>query len=139
MRKQLLVVLAAGALALAVVGTARAQDISLVKVSFPFVVEGTVLPAGSYLVELDSLHGTVELRGQNVAAGAVVLTVPGVSVSSGSRPDVSFKKVENDYFLSEIRLPGLDARDVPLSSGMVAATLARLNAAGDRASNGTQQ
>jgi hypothetical protein len=139
MRKQLFGILAAaGLFSLGILTPVHAQDTSVVTLSFPFVVEGTLLPAGTYQVNLDDLYGTVELRSESGRADAVVLTVPGATVSDEAKPALSFKKVENEYFLSEVRLPGLDAREVPLSPRTITAELAKLNTAADHATHGTQ-
>lgn len=95
--------LAAGLLVFAG-GTANAAVIN-VKVPFPFVVQGTTLPAGQYRVQRDDVNSSVILiqaeRGHN--ASMFVLTTPAAGHDpAGNTPALTFKRYENQYRLADI-------------------------------------
>ena len=82
--------------------TAGAADVE-VKVPFPFVVHGHMLPAGKYLVEREGAD-TVRIRGeQGTKGGAYFLTMPaGGHNPAGNQPSLEFTRGESAYVLSNI-------------------------------------
>ncbi len=141
MKKQIFgIVAVAGILSLAALA-AQAQDATaVVKVPFQFVVNGTVLPAGSYRVVPDLGDPAVlELYGVNGKIGVPIVTDFGGDVPGTEQATFGFRKVGGYYFLSEIRLPGAEDRVVPLTTKSITTQLAKLQLPADRAvSGGTQ-
>jgi hypothetical protein len=76
-----------------------------VKVPFPFLVHGQVLPAGHYHVESDALDPSViYIRGEEgTRAAAVVLTIPAAGHDpAGEKPALMFTRHETQYRLTDI-------------------------------------
>ena len=82
--------------------TAGATDVE-VKVPFPFVVNGHMLPAGKYLVEREGAD-TVRIRGeQGTRGGAYVLGMPASGHNpAGHQPSLEFTRGESAYVLSNV-------------------------------------
>ena len=100
-------VMAAGAILLCSVGTARASmfTVSEVQVPFPFVVNGENFPAGKYTVQRgDTASSVVLIEGEHGNhAAAFVSTIPdGGPNPAGSQPALTFTRHENQYRLSKI-------------------------------------
>jgi hypothetical protein len=79
-------------------------------IPFPFTVSGKVLPAGNYsfVVNNDSRTIAVAGTGQSSAVELVLNRLAaGIHTTSGDA-HVVFDKEGNNYFLSEIWIPGLD-------------------------------
>ena len=88
-------------------GSAQAQTQEvIVKVPFPFLVQGRTLPAGKYVVSRVSEDRTaMVLRGEdaNHKAIAIVLTMPADGHDpAGDKPALTFSRFENGYRLSTI-------------------------------------
>ena len=133
------ILMAAGVISLAFTSSVSAQAPVSVKVPFPFVADGVRLPSGTYGVVTENAGTRVQLvRLDGSAPGVLMLTTSGAAVPADSDAAMSFRKVENEYFLAEIRVPGLDARQVPLSPKTIAAELAKVNAAARARINGTR-
>jgi hypothetical protein len=91
-------------------GTVHAdQDVMKVKVPFPFLVRGEVLPAGEYDIKTDDAGTVVWIRGETRhAPSAVVLTtLADETYSESGHPALIFTRYENQYRLSEIREYGM--------------------------------
>ena len=88
--------LLAAAFVVCIGGSAGAATIE-VQVPFPFLVHGTTLPAGEYLVENDG--AVVLLRGEkgNKAAIFVMTTPAGGHDPAGDKPALSFTRHESQY------------------------------------------
>jgi hypothetical protein len=85
-----------------------AQRSAVVKVDFPFVVNGGDLPAGAYLFQIDKDQVLVRSQagpGQGAMMG--VLTRLGRH-DNDSEPEIVFDKVGGKFLLSEIWLGGED-------------------------------
>jgi hypothetical protein len=132
------VVAVAGILSLGALAYAQ-DETALVKVPFPFVASGTVLPAGNYRVVLDGgdLNMTM-LYNANGNGGIGILSGLSTHVSAKDRATFSFEKVDGYYFLARISVPGFYDRVVPLSMRTMTTEVAKLQAAGDHALGGTQ-
>lgn len=130
MKKILVAVLMAGLVTFAGASIARAQvgDSLLVKVPFPFIVSGKVLPAGSYRITAQSgdpsLLLITSIDGHSAAFADT--QKEGGEVPDGARLHLSFKNFDGHYFLSQVVF-GDALRDVRLSKVMAEQTLVRLN------------
>jgi hypothetical protein len=86
------------------VGIAGAGEVD-VKVPFPFLVHGQLLPAGQYHLENDALDPSIILiRGENgTSASVVVLTMPADGHDpAGEKPALMFARHETQYQLTDI-------------------------------------
>ena len=107
-----------GGLCLAgVSGTAYAgySDVLDVKVPFSFVVNGQTLPAGQYsIIRDDDASAVLILRGEHGNTASAILNTrpPTYESANGNRPALQFKKVENQYQLSNVWTPDGMARSV---------------------------
>jgi hypothetical protein len=87
------------------VASAHAETIMKVRVPFPFVVKGKVLPAGRYEVStLYGVAGVIMLKAQgDVRATAMVFTNPaGGFDPAGGQPALVFKPVEHQETLLQV-------------------------------------
>jgi hypothetical protein len=92
--------------------TALAQTNALrsatMNVDFSFVVAGSVLPAGSYVLEVDQSRVLVRPKsGGGEGAFAGVITRLGRH-DNDADPELVFDKIGGQYHLSELWLPGQD-------------------------------
>jgi hypothetical protein len=87
-------------------GSAQAQEEVIVKVPFPFVVQGRTLPAGKYVVSrVSEDRSALVIRGEdaNRKSIAIVLTMPADGHDpAGDKPALTFSRFENGYWLSTI-------------------------------------
>jgi hypothetical protein len=92
-----------GAALLVASGTARAAETLQVNVPFPFMVGNESFPAGSYMVEEDSLTGpsVLFIRGMHTPQAAFMLTQAASGEGPG-KPALQFVHRENQYQLSRI-------------------------------------
>ena len=117
-------------LSLAGLGRAYAQDVSTVKVPFPFVAGDKLLPAGDYRVAPAPADRSVLLIvSANGAASARVAVDPVGPVSANAKPTFVFRVFGKRYFLAEVSAPEVAAYEVPLTSKEVERVLARLDLA----------
>lgn len=96
-------------------GPALAEDVAIVKVPFPFVVQGRMMPAGNYDVRADDQDPAVlTLVGvKGTKAAAVVATIPEYGRGpAGSHAALTFVRHENEYQLSEVWESADYAREV---------------------------
>jgi hypothetical protein len=88
-------------------GSAQAgQEEVIVKVPFPFVVQGRSLPAGKYVVSrVSEDRSALVIRGEdaNRRSIAIFLTMPADGHDpAGDKPALTFSRFENGYRLSTI-------------------------------------
>jgi len=130
MKKMLFALLVVGVVGFAGPRPASAQDTTLVKVPFDFIVGEHVLPAGSYRIVPDSQDSTLLLiestRGKMAAAFAATGWTPNPNPMD-PQARVQFKNVDGHMFLSQVALPGTDARQLIVTKTEAERTLARLN------------
>jgi hypothetical protein len=91
------------------------SDVLDVKVPFPFMVNGEMMPAGSYVIERDAdMSGALIIRGEHGTTGVAILNTRPDSAPTGTReqPSLEFKRVEGQYQLSHIRMGGEIDRSV---------------------------
>ena len=110
-------ILLAGVVLLAGSTGARAgtEERVVVKIPFPFVVEGRTLPAGQYAVERVELDSSVLLlRGERGnRAFSFVPTAPAVGHDPlGNKPTLSFTRQGNQYRLAGIWESANDGQSV---------------------------
>lgn len=108
----------AGLVLLAGSGTARAsiQDVMVVKVPFPFVVEGRTMPAGQYVVQRDdSMPSVLMLEGEHGnRAFTFVETEPASGRDpAGDKPTLSFAHQGRQYRLMTVWEAGDRGESVP--------------------------
>ena len=83
------------------VSSARAQEMFVVRVPFPFVVHGEQLPAGRYDVTVDG--SVLLIRNADHGAGVFATTFgAGGGDPAGDKPALVFVRHESDYVLSQI-------------------------------------
>jgi hypothetical protein len=73
-------------------------------IPFPFVVSGRTLPAGTYAIERDGdVSGALIIRGEHGnSASAIVNTRPADAASAGSHAALEFRRIDNQYCLSNV-------------------------------------
>ena len=130
MKKILVALLVAVVVAFAGVTVASAQSESaLVKVPFPFIVNGKLLPAGNYrIMPQQSDPALLQIEGIDHKVGAFTNTE---WAGAGEVPDspvhVAFKNVDGHYFLSQVTMPGQDTRLIPITTSEAVRVLTKLN------------
>jgi hypothetical protein len=85
-------------------GTASAAVV-VVKVPFPFVVQGRQFPAGEYRLQRDATDSSVVLiRGEkgNTASMFVLTTPASGQDPAGDQPALTFKRYEKQYRLADV-------------------------------------
>lgn len=83
----------------------KADDTAIVaNIPFDFQVNQTPLLAGTYTVIVASNAVTLQLR--NNSTGKSILVMPPGRDSSASKPQLSFRRYGDHYFLSGISTPG---------------------------------
>lgn len=128
MRKQLLVAVTVGVLALVGSSTAYAQSyVTRVTVPFQFIVGDTVLPAGSYVASnIGEGLGMLSVRSEDGQSAVSVLVNLADTPSPGTNAAFSFAKIGGQCFLSTVTTPGMRAQVIPLPKERVEAVLAKL-------------
>ncbi len=104
-------------LALALGGSVAYADELIVKIQFPFTAAGVSFPAGKYSLETsttEELHG-ITIR--NLDTGTAKFIPFLTRVSERDVPEVVFDKKDDQYFLSEIYLMGVDGFQVAGATG----------------------
>jgi hypothetical protein len=87
-----------------VAANAEIQNDVIVNLPFDFVVSGTTLPAGTYTVSHSTGNGSGLLKLTNRNKGTGVFVLPNASESVPfDNPHMSFQRVGEERFLSEIR------------------------------------
>lgn len=93
------------ALALVAVAAPRAQAEELKAfIPFEFRVDTTTLPAGSY--NINELSGTSTVQLRSIHGGVMVMTSRSAPKGGESRPQLTFVRYGDRYFLHEIRVSG---------------------------------
>ena len=136
MKKQYLTVLFTFICVLGLGLGARAQneDTVVAKVSFDFVINGKVLPAGTYRVSRVNTSGSRELEISSYDARTGVLLIPTVfDDSQAGHAQLNFEHVGNKYFLSAIETP-IGTYDVTVPHSAI--ELARMEKQGTFSSGG---
>jgi hypothetical protein len=132
MKKMLVAVLMLGVVTFAGVSIASAQgDAALVKVAFPFIVSGKLLPAGSYRIAVQQGDPTLLMITSTDRTGTAAFTetewAGAPEVAQRSDVHVSFKAVDGHYFLSQVSMPYQDTRLIRLTKAAAEQVLVKLN------------
>jgi hypothetical protein len=134
MKKVLVALLAAGVVSLFGVSSVRAEDTmdhSIVKVPFSFIVGNKLLPAGTYRIEAESDAPTtlvIQSTGRTSATAFAETDWAGDQPSfTSQKVRVQFKNYDGRYFLSQVVMPGEDARVIPLTERSAEHSLTALN------------
>jgi hypothetical protein len=79
-------------------------------IPFPFAVSGKVLPAGNYTFVVDNNSRTIAVTGtgQGSAVEMVLNRLAAGIHTTSSDAHIIFDRVGDNYFLSEMWIPGLD-------------------------------
>lgn len=87
-----------------------AQDVAVVNIGFPFIVNGKTLPAGQYELKVNSDQTVFQLTAEPKDTGEFVSIITRLAAPEPPSNDtrVTFDKVGDKYYLSEIWLPGED-------------------------------
>jgi hypothetical protein len=95
------------------VSSARAQEMIVVRVPFPFVVHGDELPAGRYDVTID--NSILSIRDADHARSGVFAVTFGVGGGdpAGDKPALVFVRHENKYVLAQVWESGDEGRALP--------------------------
>jgi hypothetical protein len=102
-----------------VAANAEMQNDVIVNLPFDFVVSGTTLPAGAYTVSHSTGNGSGLLKLTNRDKGTGVFVLPNVSESASfDNPHMSFERVGDERFLSEIRTASVTYY-IPLSHSRI--------------------
>jgi hypothetical protein len=94
------------------VGSARAQEVVVAKIPFPFVVNGEQLPAGQYQIT-DNGEGVLAIRGTDKNSSMFAIApLAGGHDPAGHAPALVFTRHENVYRLSEVWESGDEGREL---------------------------
>jgi hypothetical protein len=93
---------------------AQGKRLLILKAPFSFTVEQKKMPAGSYQILVE--HGWLQIRSDDNKTAAVVLTLPVAGKAPESVGHVVFNHYGDQYFLSEVWLPGMGAGRQTLES-----------------------
>jgi hypothetical protein len=96
-------------LTMTITATSYGQGGVRVNIPIAFNVSGKVLPAGDYVFSPTADDRSVRVAGEKDSAVALVLTrlAAGIHTTPGDS-HIVFDKIGEDYFLSEIWIPGRD-------------------------------
>src|ERR1700730_5691242 len=78
---------------------------AIANVPFAFHVKDTNLPAGKYIVKAVNGAGVIQIADAQTGHSMMVLTQSRDGRNNDS-PRLTFQRYGNDYFLSQVRLPG---------------------------------
>jgi hypothetical protein len=109
--------------------SARADDQTVTaKVPFDFVVGGSRMPAGTYVITtVGDNGGMVAIAGENTRKAIYTLTIPLAANDQSAPPQLAFEKVDGQYVLTHITLEGTDGHRTavaPVADKRAAAVLA---------------
>ncbi len=131
MKKILVAVLVAGLMSIAGASLAGAQSspAALVKVPFQFIVNGKVLPAGTYrITSQEGAPSLLMVTGTDrKAPAAFVETESAGDTDAGAPVHVAFKNVDGQFFLSKITMPSGEIKQIPINKVEAERVLVRLN------------
>lgn len=103
MRSAILKSAMVGAVLLIASGTARASELVVVNVPFPFLVNNEMFPAGHYTIEDDDVAGpsVLFIRGMHTPEAAFVLT-RAASGHGPKKPALQFERHDDHYRLASV-------------------------------------
>lgn len=77
-------------------------------IPFSFMAGGKTLPAGEYQFAEGSLGKEMAIRGENLKADVFAPVITRLGERPGDEAEVVFDKVGDNYYLSELHVPGMD-------------------------------
>ena len=107
MRKSVLATLAVVLLS-PILGLSQVSPRALAEIPFEFHAGTNVLPAGSYEFKPDVAGSVVRVVNTKSSETIMVPIVTRLSQRPGNEALVVFDRADNQYFLSEIHIPGMD-------------------------------
>ncbi len=113
MRKPLISVSIVAMLALAVWGSLAYADTMTANIQFPFKAAGNNLPAGKYQIETALVSDELTIRNVTTGKVATVLAITRLSQRGEEGMYAVFDKVGEQYYLSEIYMPGEEGFQLP--------------------------
>jgi hypothetical protein len=84
---------------------AQAQTTEVANVPFAFHTKGSTLPAGKYIIKIEGNNGVVQFADAKTG-NSVLLGTRGRESGNNDEPRLTFHRYGNEYFLSEIWMPG---------------------------------
>ncbi len=102
-------------LAFALWGSIAYADVVTADIQFPFKAGGKEFSAGKYRLESDLQSGDIILR--NESTGKALLLPVTERLSGRDEALVVFDKQGDQYYLSEIYMPGIDGFEVKAATG----------------------
>ena len=128
--------LVVGVLLLPGIRDVSAQSPTIAKVPFAFIVQGTVMPAGEYRLDVrDGDLATLRIVNTSNGTGVFVNVSSAEASKTGAAPTLEFRRIGMGYFLSRVNIPGENVREIAVPTGAAAVRLAML-AAGQPAIQG---
>ncbi len=97
-------------------GSSAYADVLVADIQFPFKAEGQELSAGKYRIDIDIQSGDITLRNESTGKAIFVRSLSRLS-ERGNETLVVFDKQGDQYYLSEIYLPGIDGFEVRGATG----------------------
>jgi len=107
MKKPKLVVLAFALLAFTMVGSVAYAQAVVANIDFPFKAGKTTFPAGKYSIN-QSPEEELTIRSMDTGKGVIVPFTTRLSPREDNAALVVFDKDGDQYYLSEIYMPGID-------------------------------
>jgi len=103
-------------LAFAIWGNLAYADSIVADIQFPFKADGKDFAAGQYHFDTNLQSSQITLRSESTGKGVLLAIVSRLS-DRGQEALVVFDKVGDQYYLSEIYMPGLDGFEIKGTSG----------------------
>ncbi len=107
MRKSSVVVLAVALLTVVIGSSLAYADDLVANIQFPFKAGGKDFPAGRYIIKTDS-ELDLTVRNLDTGAGAILLVSTRISARDDQKSLVILDKKGDEYYLSEVYMPGID-------------------------------
>jgi len=103
----------------AVVASAQGEKRINFETSFAFLLNGKEMPAGRYQFEAQPGQGPSMLTLRNLQTNdkTAVKAITRLADLGGSEPQIVFDKTQNEYYLAEVHIPGIDGFDVQHAPG----------------------
>ncbi len=97
-------------------GSVAYADVLVANIQFPFKAEGKEFSAGKYRFDVDLQSGDIVVRDEGTGKTAIVRSISRLS-DRGNEALVVFDKQGDQYYLSEIYIPGIDGFEVKGAPG----------------------
>jgi hypothetical protein len=111
-----MMMLGAAALVIGGASAARAGETVTAKVPFAFVVNGQELPAGDYVVSLDSSNRDLVSIATADRSRAVLVLANSIASDNAAAPKLEFERIGTEMHLSQVTLGPGNAREIRFTS-----------------------